>query len=151
MARNNKYETSVKPRLEEIKIWAERGATDKEIIQMLDIGKSAFYTYLNKYPEFLDTIKNNRNKAIEDIKNALFKRAIGFQYKETKETKSTDEDGNVSIKKETTIKTVVPDPASCMILLKHWDKNNEWTSEPALLELKKQELELKKQQADNNW
>ena len=127
--RNNKYETHVKPRFDEIKNWCKRGATDKEIIQMLGIGKSAYYNYLSKYTEFSELIKKNRINAVEEIKNALFKRAVGFQYVETKESKNTDENGIVSVKTEKVVKTVVPDPASCMILLKHWDKENGWTNE----------------------
>ena len=66
--------------------------------------------------------------------------------------KAIDEDGNTSVRTEKVIKTVVPDPASCMILLKHWDKYDEWTNEPALLKLKKEELKLKKEQIENeNW
>ena len=152
MARKNKYNEYVKSRFEDIKKWCKRGATDKEIIKMLGIGKTAFYDYQEKYTEFSELIKNNRIDAVEEIKNALFKRATGFQYIETKESKTTDENGVVSVKRESITKTVVPDPASCMILLKHWDKAGEWTNEPALLKLKKEELKLKKQQAEkDNW
>ena len=117
---------------------------------MLGIGKSAYYDYLNKYTEFSDLIKNNRIDAVEEIKNALFKRAVGFQYIETKESKNIDEKGMVSVKTEKITKTVVPDPASCMILLKHWDKKQGWTNDPAVLELKKKELKLKEKQVENN-
>lgn len=148
--RPNKYETHVKPRFDEIKKWCKRGATDKEIIQMLGIGKSAYYDYMVKYTEFSELIKKNRINAVEEIKNALYKRAVGFQYVETKESRNEDENGNVSVKTEKIVKTVVPDPASCMILLKHWDTDNEWTSEPAILKLKKKELKLKEKIAENN-
>lgn len=150
MARKSKYESHVKPRFDEIIKWCKRGATDKEIIQMLGIGKSAFYDYLGKYTEFSELIKKNRIDAIEEIKNALFKRAVGFQYIETEESKNTDENGVVSVKTKKTVKTVVPDPASCMILLKHWDKENGWTNDPAILELKKKELKLKEKQIEND-
>ena len=152
MARKSKYDTHVKPRFEEIIKWCKRGATDKEIIQMLGIKKSAFYDYLNKYTEFSELIKNNRIDAIEEIKNALFKRAVGFQYIESKESRSVDEHGYESVKIEKTTKTVVPDPASCMILLKHWAKDEGWTNEPQMLELKKKELKLKEKQAEKeDW
>ena len=44
---------------------------------------------------------------------------------------------------------VLPDPASALILLKHWDKETEWTQDPATLKVKKQELELKKKRIEN--
>lgn len=152
VGRKTKYETHVEARFEEIKKWCKRGATDKEIMKSLGISKNAFYDYKNKYKEFNDLIKNNRIYAVEEIKNALFKRAIGFQYIETKEINSVDEDGLKSFKTEKTTKTVVPDPASCMILLKHWARDEGWTSDPAILELKKKELELKEKLIENeNW
>ena len=49
-------------------------------------------------------------------------------------------------------KQALPDPASAMILLKHWARDEGWTNDPATLELRKQELELKKQkQEEEDW
>lgn len=167
--RKSKYDTHVKPRFEEIIKWCKRGATDKEIMKSLGISKNAFYDYKNKYEEFNDLIKNNRIDALEEIKNALFKRATGFQYDEKKEIKQyidypeevknyLNEQGfnlfglgkPVLVKTEKTTKMVVPDPASCLILLKHWDKDIEWASDPASLKIKKKELKLKEKQAEEN-
>lgn len=150
--RRSKYDTHVKSRFEEIKKWCKRGATDKEIYKALGISKDAFYKYKNEYSELNDLIKKNRIDAVEEIKNALFKRATGFQYVEKEESNETDEDGNVKHKVRKVTKTVVPDPASCLILLKHWAKDEGWTNDPAALELKKKELKLKEKQAENdNW
>lgn len=152
VGRKSKYESHVKPRFKEIEKWCKRGATDKEIIKLLGISKDAFYKYKNEYPELNDLIKNNRIDAVEELKNALFKRATGFQYVEKEETKETDEVGNVKHKVRNVVKTVVPDPASALILLKHWAKDEGWTNDPAILNLKKQELEFKKKQAEKeNW
>ena len=41
----------------------------------------------------------------------------------------------------------MPDPASCMILLKHWAKDEGWTNDPATLALRKKELEIKEREA----
>lgn len=148
----SKYETHVKSRFKEIKQWCQNGSTDKEIYTALGISKDTFYSYLKKHSDFSDLIKNNRINAIKEIKNALYKRATGFQYIETKKTITENDDGDRTIKTEKTTKMVLPDPASCMILLKHWDKETEWTNDPATLKLKKKELELKKKIAEqNNW
>lgn len=166
--RPNKYESHVKPRFEDIEKWCKRGATDKEIYKALGISRDAFYKYKNQYKELNDLIKNTRIDAVEEIKNALFKRATGFQYEEKKVIKQKidfpeilkmklDECGinleklekPILVKTELTTKTVVPDPASCMILLKHWAKEEGWTNDPATLELKKKELKLKEKQAEN--
>lgn len=169
--RKNKYETHIEPRFEEIKKWCKRGATDKEIIKLLGVGKTTFYEALQNYSEFADLIKSNRIDAVEELKTALYKRAIGFQYVEKKTVKQKMEfpetlkmileDRGIDVKDlespwlaktETITKTALADPTSALILLKHWDKDTEWTGDPASLKIKKEELKIKQKQAENeNW
>ena len=148
VGRKSKYDSDVKPRFDEIKKWCEFGATDKEIMHNLGISKDAFYKYKKNHTEFNDLIKNSRKSVIYQIKAALFKRAIGF--KESVNTTTIDNEGNVT----TTTKEqyFAPDPASAMILLKHWARDEGWTNDPAQLDLKKKELDLKKEQIEkDNW
>lgn len=35
-----------------------------------------------------------------------------------------------------------------LLLLKHWDRENGWTNDPAVLDLKKKELKLKEKQIE---
>lgn len=164
MGRPNKYETHVKPRFEDIKKWLNLGATEKEIAKNLGIADSTFMDYKNRFPEFSDFLKENRKQPVEEIKAAMLKRALGFQYTEKKTIKQKivikgDNEENIPatlIKTEETIKTALPDPTCGLILLKHWDKDKDgkakWTSDPASLQIKQEELEIKKQQAENdNW
>lgn len=144
--RKGKYESSVKARFAEIRRWCESGATDKEIIEMLGISTSAFYDYLSKHGEFSELLKGARKVPVREIKAALYRRATGFQYVDEQEI---IEDG-VTIRKVRNIKTALPDPASAMILLKHWAKEEGWTNDPAALEIRKQELELRRKQLENN-
>ena len=141
--RKNKYETDVKPRFKEIAEWCKLGATDKEIIENLNISKDTFYTYKKNHVEFSDLIKKSRKSVVYQLKAALFKRATGF--KESEITRVIDPDGGMT----ETIKEryYAPDPASALILLKHWAKNEGWTNDPAQLDLKKKELEYKKEMA----
>ncbi len=148
MARRSKYDTHVKNRLDEIEDWLSKGATNKEVAQMLGISEDVFYKYQRDKKEFEEVIKRARQIPVAEIKAALYKRAIGFQYKEVRET--VDHLGRW--KTETITKSALPDPASAMILLKHWDKEHEWTQEPAILELKKKELELKEKKLEaDQW
>lgn len=146
--RPSKYENDVKPRFEEIKEWLKIGATDKEIAENLGINKATICEYKKKYPEFNELIKEGRKAPVQAIKAALFKRAVGFTYVE-KSVVDSEKNGLTVTK---TTKMVLPDPASCLILLKHWDKETEWSHDPATLKLKKKELELKKQHMESeNW
>lgn len=76
MARPNKYETHVAPRLSEIGDWVRNGAADEEIIKRLRIGKSAFYQYKREFSEFSDTLKNTRDAVDGQVENALLQSAL---------------------------------------------------------------------------
>lgn len=82
MARKSKYDTHVKPYLDEIQGWAMSGLTDEQIAMNLDIGTSTLHEYKKKYPEFLDSIKKGKDIADAQVVNALFKTATGFSYYE---------------------------------------------------------------------
>ena len=146
--RPNNYEIRVKPRFKEIEEWLIAGATEKEIAENLGVNQKVFIRYKKQFSELSTLIKNSRKKPVLAIKAALYKKAVGFQYQESKFI----EDSDGGWKKETYTKTALPDPTAAMMLLKHWDKETQWTSDPATYELKKEELELKKQQIENeNW
>ena len=170
--RPSKYESHVKPRFEEIKAWLQVGATDKEIAENLGIHKSMMCKYKTEYREFNELLKNGRKMPIQEIKAALYKRATGCHYSEKKTVIEYEEwDPQIKdalstigfdvdkvgqrklVRVEIMEKYALPDPASAMILLKHWDKdengNAQWASDPAMLEIKKEELDLKKKHAES--
>ncbi len=145
--RKSKFETDVKPRFPEILEWLELGCTEREIAENLGIAVSTFNEY-KKHPEFSDLLKNGRKKPVIQIKHALFKRACGFHEIEISVFESSD--GTVN--KTTKQRYFPPDPASAMILLKHWDKEGEWTQDPQILDLRRKEYELRKKEFEkNNW
>lgn len=151
--RPSKYESHVKARFPEIKEWLQAGATDKEIAENLGVNSKVFCRYKQEYSELNNLCKNGRRKAIQAIKAALFKRATGFSYSEKKVVrkqillKGEDEEDIPAtlVQTEEYTKYALPDPASSMILLKHWAKDEGWTNDPASLDLKKQEFEWRKE------
>lgn len=153
----SKYETHVKSRFSEIEKWFKSGATEKEVYQNLGINRSTFYDYKSKHSEFSDLIKNARKKPVEDIKAAMLKRALGFQYEErkviTQSIKFDDEAlGEIPakvIKTEITTKTALPSETAGLILLQHWAKDEGWTRDPQNLKLKKEELKIKEKKLEN--
>lgn len=170
--RPNKYESHVKPRFAEIAQWLKNGATDKEIAKNLGVNDKVFCKYKNQYNDLRELCKNERMEAVQEIKAALFRRATGFNYSEKKtiiEYEEWSDDikdalaqmgmdvSNLEKRKLVRVelyeKAALPDPACAMILLKHWDKNEDgtsrWTQDPASLQLKKEELELKKKHLES--
>ena len=146
----SKYEPAIKPRFFEIQHWLKIGLTERQVAKNLGISKTTIETYKHKYPDFLNLIKAGRKPFIEDVKNALAKRALGFEYNEI-ETQIKDEDGRQvkTIRKVT--KYCPPDVGACAIILKNMDREN-WSDNPAMLELRRQMLEFEKQKLkDQTW
>lgn len=140
--RPSKYYTHVLPRFGEIEEWLQIGVTEKEIAQQLGISLSTYCQYKCEFSEFSELIKKGRKNPVLQLKGALFKKAIGFKYEETTIVDS-EKNGKTTTQY---IKTALPDPAAALILLKHWDKDTEWATDPATLAIKKAELKLKQDQ-----
>lgn len=152
---NSKYDTHVKPRLNEIKQWVEDGATDTEMIKALEVSRPAFYKYIKQHEELDQIIKDGRTAKVKELKAVLFKKALGGQRVSKEEYELDESTGEMVLVKQ----IIANDPANLtaiMILLKHWDKNEDgtckWSNEPAAIEIKQKELELKREIAEeNNW
>lgn len=120
----SKYETDVKPRLVEIEAWKRDGLTDEQIFKNLGISRDTFYKYKEKYSDFSEAIKKGKEVADIEVENALFKRAIGYKYKEIiKEVKEVDG------KKSTYVKEVIKEMPGDVVAQIFWLKNrksNKW-------------------------
>lgn len=120
----SKYETDVKPRLVEIEAWKRDGLTDEQICKNLGISVDTFYRYKAKYSEFSEAIKKGKEVADIEVENALFKRAIGYTYKEvTKEVKDIDGKKSTFIKEVT---KVVPGDVVAQIFWLKNRKSSKW-------------------------
>ncbi|ALQ38928.1 transposase [Fusobacterium hwasookii ChDC F300] len=114
----SKYETDVKPRLVEIEAWKRDGLTNEQICKNLGIVKDTFYKYKEKYTDFSDALKKGKEVADIEVENALFKRAIGYKYKEViKEVKEIDG------KKSTYVKEVIKEMPGDVGAQIFWLKN----------------------------
>lgn len=168
--RKNQYETHVVPYFSQISEWLTNGATERQIAENLGIGYSSFNRYKTDYREFRELLKNGRRNLVAELRGALVKRAIGFDYTETKVVKEHTEfpelirdfllengftqeelDKAMLVKTEIAQKHALPDVAALNLALKNYDKDN-WANDPQTLELKKEELELRKKQVEqNDW
>lgn len=145
MGRKSKWESHVLPRLEEVEKMALT-MTEEQIAKTLGIGVSNYYEYKKKYPELREAVKKGRMSLVLDLKSTLIQKAKGFKYEEKKVIK----EHGVVVKEEIIQKSALPDLGSIHLLLKNYDPH--WSNDPKALELKKEELELKKKQVEeNSW
>lgn len=101
--------------------WARDGLTDDQIAKNMGISRSTLNDWRNKYPDISDALKKSKELADREVENALYKRAIGYEYTETK-TVISDKDG---VKTETVVKQVAPDVTAQIFWLKN-RKRDQW-------------------------
>lgn len=147
--RKSAYDTIIKPRFSDISEWLRNGATEKQVCENLGISKDAFYKYKKEKAEFNELIKKSRQSLVIQLRGALVKRALGYTYTEKRKTTGIDPDGRSYIKNETTEKNMPPDVAALNLCLKNYDPDN-WANDPQMLELKRAELELRKELAERD-
>lgn len=132
---NGKYKYWLKDEnLAKVTKWAKEGLFDCQIAEKMGISKQTFYDWLKKYPEFTDAIKKGKEIADKEIVNALYKRALGYSYKEVKEEYITDNNGVIKDKdgestKEVTV-THKSEPPNTAALI-YWLNNrrpDEWSN-----------------------
>lgn len=133
----------VKDRLSLVAKWARDGLTEEQIAKNLGIGVSILNEYKRKYPQIAEVLKKGKAPFIAEVENALAKRALGFEYEESK-TYIRQEDGKEVRYTEKTKKYQPPDVAACSILLKNKDRGN-WSDNPVKADMERELLEFRKE------
>lgn len=151
VGRKSKYETHIKPHLQEIKEAYKRGVDEKDIAENLGVSVSTWCEYKNKYSEFAEVLKRDEQdiKAIlQRLDNALLKSAEGYEYQEKKQYIKKDGEGESVTYTEISTKHQPPNPTAIFGAYNRFDKD--YVKDKAYFELKKQEYELKKAIAEAN-
>lgn len=149
IGRSSKYETHIKPNFDKIDKMLNDGASEKQVAEALGVSYPAWNKYKVKYKEFGELCGKPRTKLVEDLRSALVKRALGFEYEEQKTVIKLDDDGNKYGYTEKYKKYSVPDTTAIFGALKIYDdKKLEYDIQAQNIDLKKQELELRKMLAE---
>lgn len=149
MARPSKLKL-ITDNLEKIKQWKRNGATDEQICKALDITTSNWYKHLSENKELYDAIKNARQSLALDLRGELARQAMKHTLETKKQYIKHDlETGHKTQYTEITTKEVDGNVAAAHLLLKNIDGEH-WKESWDTYEFKKQELELRRQQVENN-
>lgn len=149
MARKNKYETHVKPHLEQIRQWYET-MTEAQIASRLGVSSSSWENYKQKYPELRECLRHSKEMLAEELKVTLKKKALGYFYEEAKERYIPNKEGELQLAERLVVrKHMAPDLGSIHLLLKNLDDN--WHNDDVpTMKLKKEQLEITKKKAEND-
>ncbi len=147
--RKSKYDTEIKPHLDEIRKAVQNGATVAEIANALNIAESTLYKYKAEKTELSAAFACGRAKIVIDIRGALLKKAMGFYYTEEKKVSRRTDDDEIIVSIEEFKKYQPPSETAAAMLLRNYDET--WLDKDnATTNLKQQEYELRKAMADNN-
>lgn len=101
--------------------WARDGLTDKQVAHNMNIAESTLHEWKKKYSVLSESLKRGKEVIDRQVENALLKRALGYEFKET--TQELTEDG-MRVTKVIT-KQQAPDTTAQIFWLKN-RKPQEW-------------------------
>lgn len=159
--RKNSYETVILPKRDEIRELLSKGYSEKDTAKKIGVSYSTWRKYKAEISAFSALILTEREKCIKEIEKSMYLQAVGFTKKVQKAMKlrTVEYDPKTGKKKREEEKVeyyeeeiyIAPSQAAGAFLLKNWDKLH-YTGEPALLEIKKEELKIKKERAEQeSW
>lgn len=147
--RKSIYDSKIAPHIAEIEKGVKNGATAAEIAKALGIAESTLHKYKAKKAELSAAFACGRANIVIDIRAALLKKALGYEYQEKKQYIKKDESGENVTYTEITTKHQPPSETAGAMLLRNYDAN--WLDKDNITtQMKQQELELRKAIADNN-
>lgn len=136
--------------LEQIKQWKKTGATDEQIYTQLGVSRACWYKYLAENKDIQEALKKSVEYFVQDLRGELARQAFKHTLETKKQYVKVDmETGHKTQYTEITTKEIDGNIAAVHLLLKNLDRDN-WKDNWDNYEFKKQELEIKKQIADNS-
>lgn len=104
-----------------IRGWARDGYADKQIAANIGISETSFGTWKKRFPVISDALKKGRRPVIEEVEDALYKGAIGYDVEEV--TEEIVDDGETKKKHIRRVKRhIPPNPALAIFALKNLKK-----------------------------
>lgn len=128
MARS-KYETSVAPYLDRIKLWVAKGATQQEVADKLGISMTALKNWKGRYETFKTALEAPQGEVDDEVEAALYKRCKGYDYEEVTKWQTIGPGGKIIWLEKRTTKHLPPDPSSIQFWLTNRRKP-EWKRMP---------------------
>lgn len=152
--RKNKYDTNVKPYLDDINKKIRQGVTESEIAKALGISVATLNNYKSDHEELREALSKNKGADIlQELVNEGIKAAKGYWVEEETTTYGRDEDGNVVVKSVTKNKRWIPaNPVLHKFYALNFGKAEGLVNDPLEYDLRKAKAEFEEEQAKlKNW
>lgn len=102
LSRDDKWNTHVLPRLNDIKDWLAEGATVREICKKLNISHDSWYRFCKDHEILSELVNMGRSVLCNEVEKSLLKLCTGYEYEELKTIVEEDKNG----KKRTRIEKI---------------------------------------------
>lgn len=102
-----------------IRGWAKDGLTEEQIAYNMGIGRRTLFSWKNRYEPISLALKESKEIADRHVENALYKRALGYDYEETETFVTTDSAGREQKRIKRVKKSALPDVAAQIFWLKN--------------------------------
>ena len=108
-----KYEQWITPEgLLKIEGWARDGLTMQQIADNMGVGRKTLNNWMNRFPVLASCIRRGKDVPDRHVENALYKRAVGYEYEEI------TYNGEDEVVKRV-VKAVLPDTTAQIFWLKN--------------------------------
>ncbi len=137
--RKNKYNTAVKPYLEEINQKIREGVTESEIAKSLGISVATLNNYKLAHPELVEALQKNKGSdVLQKLVNSGIEASVGYYKDEI--TITTNAKGEET--KVVSRKWYPPNPALQKFYVLNFGKAEGYNNDPLDFELKKEKSKL---------
>lgn len=137
--RKNKYETAVKPYLDEINKKIREGVTESEIAKSLGISVASLNNYKLVHPELVEALQKNKGSdVLQKLVNAGIEASVGYYKDEVTITTNAKGEETKTIAR----KWYPPNPALQKFYVLNFGKTEGYNNDPLDFELKKAKSKL---------
>jgi hypothetical protein len=91
-----RFDAEIVPKLAEVVIMASRGCNYSVISEFLGMSRQCFAKYRSVYPELQRAVDVGKGTTLDDVVDALYRKAVGYDYTETKSTMKKDASGAIT-------------------------------------------------------
>lgn len=115
--------------VDQVRHLVERGYTMTQVAEFLGVNRDSLFTWQHEHPELLAAAREGRDMQDDNVEASLYKRAIGFETKETREVVR----GGKVVERIITKKQFAPDTGAAFIWLQNkrpgqWKNRREVTA-----------------------
>jgi len=144
LKKDDKWNTHIMPRLNDIKEWLVQGDTVREVCKKLSVSPETWYKYCREHEILMELVNMGRSVLCNEVEKSLLKLCTGYEYEELKTIVEEDKNGKKRTKLEKTKRHQPPSAQAISFFLRN-RMPEEWSDKKELILDTRQNEEARKQ------